>query len=176
MLLDVREDHEWQAGHAAEAVHLGKGILERDLEKLYPDANTEIIMYCGGGFRSALSCDAAQRMGYKNVHSLIGGYKGMVAAGWPMMKSNFVLFPATGELRMATPPTLSANTAGLHAVRHLRFEVVNFQSLNVRKASRRDANRSSRKFTLDVRQFQILGRGGQKCRRPAACRACSGSG
>ena len=86
MLMDVREDHEWQAGHAVEAVHLGKGILERDLERLYPDANTEIIMYCGGGFRSAMTCDAAQRMGYKNIHSLIGGYKGMVAAGWPMAK------------------------------------------------------------------------------------------
>jgi len=84
VLLDVREDHEWQAGHAAEAVHLGKGILERDLEKLFPDPKTEIIMYCGGGFRSALTCDAAQRMGYRNVHSLIGGCKGMVAAGWPM--------------------------------------------------------------------------------------------
>ena len=84
VLIDVREDHEWQAGHAVEAVHLGKGILERDLEKLYPDANTEIVMYCGGGFRSAFTCDAAQRMGYKKVHSLIGGYKGMVAAGWPM--------------------------------------------------------------------------------------------
>ena len=86
VLLDVREDHEWQAGHAVEAVHLGKGILERDLEKLYPDASTEIIMYCGGGFRSALTCAAAQKLGYKNVHSLIGGYKGLVAAGWPMAK------------------------------------------------------------------------------------------
>jgi len=84
VLMDVREDHEWQAGHAAEAVHLGKGILERDLEKLYPDPETEIIIYCGGGYRSALSCDAVQKMGYKNVLSLIGGYKGMVAAGWPM--------------------------------------------------------------------------------------------
>jgi rhodanese-related sulfurtransferase len=83
VLLDVREDHEWQAGHAANAVHLGKGILERDLEKQYPDPDTEIIMYCGGGFRSALSCDAAQRMGYRKVHSLIGGYKGLAAAGWP---------------------------------------------------------------------------------------------
>jgi rhodanese-related sulfurtransferase len=83
ILLDVREDHEWQAGHAADAVHLGKGILERDLEKQYPDPDTEIIMYCGGGFRSALSCDAAQRMGYRKVHSLIGGYKGLAAAGWP---------------------------------------------------------------------------------------------
>jgi rhodanese-related sulfurtransferase len=86
VLLDVREDHEWQAGHAAEAAHLGKGILERDLEKLYPDSNTEIIMYCGGGFRSALTCDAAQKMGYRRVHSLIGGYKGLVAAGWPLAR------------------------------------------------------------------------------------------
>jgi rhodanese-related sulfurtransferase len=86
VLLDVREESEWAAGHAAEARHLGKGILERDLENLYPDANTEIIMYCGGGFRSALTCDAAQKMGYKNVHSLIGGYKVMVAAGWPVKK------------------------------------------------------------------------------------------
>jgi rhodanese-related sulfurtransferase len=84
VLMDVREDNEWQAGHAAEAVHLGKGILERDLEKLFPDPKTEIIMYCGGGFRSALTADAAQKMGYRNVHSLIGGYKGLVAAGWPM--------------------------------------------------------------------------------------------
>jgi rhodanese-related sulfurtransferase len=86
VLLDVREDHEWQAGHAVPAVHLGKGILERDLEKLYPDTRTEIIMYCGGGFRSALTCEAAQKMGYRNVHSLIGGYKGLVAADWPMAK------------------------------------------------------------------------------------------
>lgn len=84
VLMDVREDHEWQKGHATEAVHLGKGILERDLENLYPDKQTEIIMYCGGGFRSALTADAAQKMGYKKVSSLIGGYKGLVAAGWPM--------------------------------------------------------------------------------------------
>jgi len=84
VLLDVREDHEWQKGHAVEAKHLGKGILERDLEKIFPDPSTEIIMYCGGGYRSALTCEAAQKMGYRNVHSLIGGCKGMVAAGWPM--------------------------------------------------------------------------------------------
>lgn len=83
ILLDVREDSEWQAGHAAEAQHLGRGVLERDLESRYPDPNTEIIMYCGGGFRSALACDVAQRMGYRNVHSLAGGYKAMVAAQWP---------------------------------------------------------------------------------------------
>jgi rhodanese-related sulfurtransferase len=82
--VDVREDREWQKEHAVEAVHLGKGILERDLEKLYPDPATEIIMYCGGGFRSALTCEAAQKMGYRNVHSLAGGYKALVQAGWPM--------------------------------------------------------------------------------------------
>ena len=84
VFVDVREDREWQAGHAAEAVHLGKGILERDIEKAYPDKNTEIIMYCGGGFRSALTADAAQRMGYRNVASLIGGYRALVMADWPM--------------------------------------------------------------------------------------------
>jgi rhodanese-related sulfurtransferase len=84
VLMDVREDHEWQKGRAAGAVHLGKGVLERDLEKMFPDPATEIIMYCGGGFRSAMTCDAAQKMGYRNVHSLIGGYKAMVAADWPM--------------------------------------------------------------------------------------------
>jgi rhodanese-related sulfurtransferase len=84
VLVDVREDREWQKEHAVEAVHLGKGILERDLEKLFPDPATEIIMYCGGGFRSALTCDAAQKMGYRNVHSLAGGYKALVQAGWPM--------------------------------------------------------------------------------------------
>src|SRR5258706_15215588 len=75
VLLDVREDSEWNAGHAAEAVHLGKGVLERDLEKMFPDVNTEIIMYCGGGFRSALTGDVAQKMSYRRVPSLIGGYQ-----------------------------------------------------------------------------------------------------
>lgn len=84
VLLDVREDSEWEAGHAAGAVHLGKGVLERDLETMFPDTNTEIIMYCGGGYRSALACDAAQKMGYRSVHSLIGGYKAIKQAGWPM--------------------------------------------------------------------------------------------
>lgn len=86
IVLDVREDHEWAQGHARGARHLGKGILERDLEKEVPDFNAEIIMYCGGGFRSALTADAAQKMGYKNVTSLIGGYKGLVGAHWPMEK------------------------------------------------------------------------------------------
>jgi rhodanese-related sulfurtransferase len=84
IFLDVREDREWQNGHAAQATHLGKGILERDLEKLVPDPNTELIMYCGGGFRSVLTADVAQRMGYRNVTSLIGGYRALVQAGWPM--------------------------------------------------------------------------------------------
>jgi hypothetical protein len=86
VLIDVREESEWAAGHAVQAMHLGKGILERDLETKIPNPDTEIVLYCGGGFRSALSADAAQQMGYRNVTSLIGGYKGMVAAGWPMTR------------------------------------------------------------------------------------------
>jgi rhodanese-related sulfurtransferase len=86
ILLDVREDSEWDAGHAAEARHLGKGVLERDIEKMIPDPNTEVIMYCGGGYRSALTCDVARRMGYNNVASLLGGYKALVQAGWPVAR------------------------------------------------------------------------------------------
>ena len=84
MLVDVREDNEWAKGHAAEAVHLGKGILERDIEKVVPDAQREVIMYCGGGFRSVLTAQVAQKMGYRNVYSLKGGYKALVQANWPM--------------------------------------------------------------------------------------------
>jgi rhodanese-related sulfurtransferase len=84
VLMDVREDLEWAKGHAAEAVHLGKGILERDLEEKFPDSDREIIMYCGGGYRSVLTAEVAQRMGYRNVHSLIEVYKGLVKAQWPM--------------------------------------------------------------------------------------------
>ena len=84
VLLDVREDLEWQQGHATQAIHLGKGILERDLEELFPDPSREIIMYCGGGYRSVLTAEVAQKMGYKNVFSLKGGYKGLVQAQWPM--------------------------------------------------------------------------------------------
>jgi rhodanese-related sulfurtransferase len=86
VLLDVREESEWAAGHAAEAIHLGKGVLERDIEARLPDASAEIVMYCGGGYRSALACDAAQRMGYRNVSSLVGGYKGLAAAGWNIVR------------------------------------------------------------------------------------------
>jgi len=84
VLLDVREDTEWLKGRAREAQHLGKGILERDIEARFPDKSTELIMYCGGGYRSVLTADVAQRMGYTNVCSLIGGYKGLVEAKWPM--------------------------------------------------------------------------------------------
>ena len=84
VLLDVREDNEWAKGHATQASHLGKGILERDLETKFPDPNREIIMYCGGGYRSVLTAAAAQKMGYRNVYSLKGGYKGLLEAQWPM--------------------------------------------------------------------------------------------
>lgn len=86
-LLDVREDREWDKQHASEAVHLGKGVLERDIENMFPDKSTELIMYCGGGYRSALTAEVAQRMGYLNVHSLAGGYKALLEADWPMNKS-----------------------------------------------------------------------------------------
>ena len=84
VLLDVREESEWNKSHAKNAQYLGKGILERDLEARFPDKDIEIIMYCGGGYRSALTCDAAQKMGYTNVKSLENGYKGMIASDWPM--------------------------------------------------------------------------------------------
>ena len=85
-LVDVREDREWDKQHASEAVHLGKGVLERDIENMFPDKSTELIMYCGGGYRSALTAEVAQRMGYLNVHSLAGGYKALLEADWPMNK------------------------------------------------------------------------------------------
>jgi len=88
ILIDVREDREWDKQHAADAIHLGKGILERDIEAKFPDKSTELIMYCGGGFRSALTADVARRMGYANVHSLVGGYKAMLESGWPMTTSD----------------------------------------------------------------------------------------
>ena len=86
-LVDVREDREWDKQHACEAVHIGKGVLERDIENMFPDKSTELIMYCGGGYRSALTAEVAQRMGYKNIHSLAGGYKALLEAEWPMNKS-----------------------------------------------------------------------------------------
>jgi rhodanese-related sulfurtransferase len=86
VLIDVREDREWEQGHAAEAVHLGRGVLERDIEKMYPDRDAELILYCGGGYRSVLAAEMAQKLGYRNVASVIGGYKGMLAAEWPMRR------------------------------------------------------------------------------------------
>jgi len=82
-LIDVREDHEWSAGHAQGAEHLGKGIIERDIEQKVPDKNTELILYCGGGFRSALAADVLQQMGYSKVCSMVGGWKAWQAAGLP---------------------------------------------------------------------------------------------
>jgi rhodanese-related sulfurtransferase len=85
-LVDVREDHEWSAGHLPGAKHLGKGIIERDIETQIPDTKAEIILYCGGGFRSALAADALQKMGYTNVHSMDGGFRGWKEANLPIEK------------------------------------------------------------------------------------------
>jgi rhodanese-related sulfurtransferase len=82
-LVDVREDHEWVAGHAAGARHVGRGILERDVERLFPDLDTPIVLYCGGGFRSALSAEALQRMGYRQVVSMAGGFRAWRESGAP---------------------------------------------------------------------------------------------
>jgi rhodanese-related sulfurtransferase len=83
-LIDVREDDEWRAGHAAGAQHLGKGIIERDIEATAPDKSTELILYCGGGYRSALAADVLQEMGYTNVWSLAGGWKAWQDSGAPV--------------------------------------------------------------------------------------------
>jgi rhodanese-related sulfurtransferase len=83
-LIDVREDDEWRAGHAEGASHLGKGIIERDIEATVPDKATDLILYCGGGFRSALAGDALQSMGYTNVYSMAGGWKAWKEAGAPI--------------------------------------------------------------------------------------------
>ncbi len=80
-VFDVREDNEWAAGHVAGAAHLGKGIIERDIERTVPDLNAPIVLYCGGGFRSALAADALQQMGYTHVLSMAGGWRGWTDAG-----------------------------------------------------------------------------------------------
>lgn len=85
-LIDIREDREWLAGHARGAQHLGKGIIERDIEATVPDKDAEIILYCGGGFRSALAGDALQKMGYTHVFSMAGGWREWVDAGAPCEK------------------------------------------------------------------------------------------
>lgn len=86
VLVDVREESEWAAGHLPGAIHLSKGIIERDIEQRVPDMETKMILYCGGGFRSALSADNLQKMGYRNVESMDGGWKGWIAAGLPTQK------------------------------------------------------------------------------------------
>ncbi len=86
ILVDVREDNEWAKGHLPGAVHLGKGIIERDIEQAVPDTSAKVILYCGGGFRSALVADNLQKMGYTNVESMDGGWKGWLEAGLPTAK------------------------------------------------------------------------------------------
>jgi rhodanese-related sulfurtransferase len=80
-LIDVREDSEWDRGHLPGAVHLGKGVIERDVEKKIPDRDADIVLYCGGGYRSVLAADTLQRMGYRRVKSMAGGFSGWVEAG-----------------------------------------------------------------------------------------------
>ena len=86
LLVDVREDNEWAAGHAAGAVHLGRGIIERDIEAKAPAKDTKLVLYCGGGFRSALAADNLQKMGYTHAISLDGGWKAWQQAGLPVEK------------------------------------------------------------------------------------------
>jgi rhodanese-related sulfurtransferase len=84
VLIDVREDHEWDRGRIPGAMHLGRGIIERDIERTFADKNTPLVLYCGGGYRSALACDHLQQMGYTNVQSLAGGFREWVGAGLPV--------------------------------------------------------------------------------------------
>jgi rhodanese-related sulfurtransferase len=86
-LVDVREDHEFAAAHAAGAIHLSKGVIERDIETVFPDKATKLVLYCGGGYRSALATDNIQRMGYKNVISLDGGWRAIEVSGLPLERS-----------------------------------------------------------------------------------------
>ena len=83
-LIDVREESEWEAGHARGALYLGKGVIERDIEERVPDKKAELILYCGGGFRSALSADNIQKMGYSNVSSMAGGWRAWQESGGPV--------------------------------------------------------------------------------------------
>ena len=83
-LVDVREDNEWERGHARGAEHMGRGVIERDIETAVPEHDAELILYCGGGYRSALAADNLQRMGYTNVYSLAGGWKAWKDAGAPV--------------------------------------------------------------------------------------------
>ena len=85
--MDVREDHEWAAAHAEGAMHLSKGIIERDIETTFPDKETKLVLYCGGGYRSALATDNLRKMGYRNVISLDGGWRAIEASGLPIVRS-----------------------------------------------------------------------------------------
>jgi rhodanese-related sulfurtransferase len=98
-LVDVREESEWARGHLPRAVHLSKGILERDIETVIPDQAAHIVLYCGGGFRSALSADSLQRMGYTNVVSMDGGWRGWTEAGHPVEQ------PRTAATPSRRPPS-----------------------------------------------------------------------
>ena len=86
LLVDVREDNEWANGHLPGAVHMGRGIIERDIETKVPETSTKMILYCGGGYRSALVADNLQKMGYTNVESMDGGWRGWTEAGLPTAK------------------------------------------------------------------------------------------
>jgi rhodanese-related sulfurtransferase len=86
ILVDTREDSEWSRGHIPGAIHLGRGIIERDIEKTIPDKDAPVVLYCGGGFRSALAADNLQKMGYRNVISMDGGWRGWTEAGFPIIK------------------------------------------------------------------------------------------
>lgn len=86
ILVDTREDAEWARGHIPGAIHLGKGVIERDIEKTIPDKEATLVLYCGGGFRSALAADNLQKMGYRNVISMDGGWRGWTEAGFPIIQ------------------------------------------------------------------------------------------
>ncbi|MGB6482736.1 MAG: rhodanese-like domain-containing protein [Candidatus Acidiferrales bacterium] len=86
VLVDTREDNEWARGHVPGAIHLGKGVIERDIEQTIPDKNATLVLYCGGGFRSALAADNLQKMGYKNAVSMDGGWRGWTESGFPVAK------------------------------------------------------------------------------------------
>ncbi len=86
LLVDVREDNEWERGHIPGAIHMGRGIIERDIEQAVPDHDAAIVLYCGGGFRSALSAENLQKMGYTNVISMDGGWRHWTEAGFPTTK------------------------------------------------------------------------------------------
>ena len=86
IIVDTREDNEWARGHIPNAVHLGKGVIERDIEKAIPDKDATLVLYCGGGYRSALAADNLQKMGYRNVISMDGGWRGWTEAGFPTIR------------------------------------------------------------------------------------------